>query len=302
VRTIEHRVFLCGCPRSGTTLLQALLASHPDLTSLPETRFVASTVGWHHRWPHALSRRTLPWFLVARARGWLRLSGSTRYPLYRRVLTELGYGDLAERAVSALPRSQGTQIRLMVDALDRMALARGRRGWIEKSNENVFYVPVIERYVPDASFVHVLRDGRENVASLHELPSRYPAERWGAGARWCERYRDVDNCIRDWGDYARAIRRLAGRANHVVVDYEELVERPEDVLRDVVSAVGLEYSPRMLETYRDTAAALRTPDEPWKESVSGPWGRDGTKFERLFDEEAQAAILRRVRSLEAECC
>ena len=33
------RVFIVGCPRSGTTLLQAMLASHETVYSFPETHF-----------------------------------------------------------------------------------------------------------------------------------------------------------------------------------------------------------------------------------------------------------------------
>ena len=33
------RVLLVGCPRSGTTILQAILSSHPEVFSLPETHF-----------------------------------------------------------------------------------------------------------------------------------------------------------------------------------------------------------------------------------------------------------------------
>ena len=32
-------IFLVACPRSGTTLLQSLLASHPLIYTLPETKF-----------------------------------------------------------------------------------------------------------------------------------------------------------------------------------------------------------------------------------------------------------------------
>ena len=35
----SHSTFLVGCPRSGTTLLQSLIASHPQVYSLPETNF-----------------------------------------------------------------------------------------------------------------------------------------------------------------------------------------------------------------------------------------------------------------------
>ncbi|NJL67494.1 MAG: sulfotransferase [Microcoleus sp. SM1_3_4] len=33
------RIFLVGCPRSGTTILQSLLASHPEIISFPESKF-----------------------------------------------------------------------------------------------------------------------------------------------------------------------------------------------------------------------------------------------------------------------
>ena len=39
VSTRPGRAFLIGCPRSGTTLLQSLLFSHPDVISFPETFF-----------------------------------------------------------------------------------------------------------------------------------------------------------------------------------------------------------------------------------------------------------------------
>src|ERR1043166_465784 len=43
--SIERRIFLVGCARSGTTLLQSLLAAHSSIASFPETHFFAATVG-----------------------------------------------------------------------------------------------------------------------------------------------------------------------------------------------------------------------------------------------------------------
>lgn len=37
--SVKQRFFLVGCPRSGTTLLQSLLAAHPEIISFPESHF-----------------------------------------------------------------------------------------------------------------------------------------------------------------------------------------------------------------------------------------------------------------------
>ena len=36
---LPKKVLLHGCPRSGSTILQSILASHPDIISLPESLF-----------------------------------------------------------------------------------------------------------------------------------------------------------------------------------------------------------------------------------------------------------------------
>ena len=47
----KQRIFLVGCPRSGTTLLQSLLAAHPDITSFPESHFFRHLID-NRRWLH----------------------------------------------------------------------------------------------------------------------------------------------------------------------------------------------------------------------------------------------------------
>ncbi|MEM9163612.1 MAG: sulfotransferase, partial [Cyanobacteria bacterium P01_F01_bin.4] len=47
------KFFVVGCSRSGTTLLQSLLASHPEIISFPESKFFVDLV-WM---PEERSRR-----------------------------------------------------------------------------------------------------------------------------------------------------------------------------------------------------------------------------------------------------
>ena len=49
----RHRIFIVGCARSGTTLLQSILASNKAIASFPETHFFRGTIPKY---------RVLQWF------------------------------------------------------------------------------------------------------------------------------------------------------------------------------------------------------------------------------------------------
>ena len=78
---VKLRVFLVGCSRSGTTLLQVLIASHPRIHSFPETSFFINGIG-----------------VRCRPLAWIGLSPRARYAIenfLRRIQREdlLKYSD-----------------------------------------------------------------------------------------------------------------------------------------------------------------------------------------------------------------
>jgi len=50
MRPAPRRVFIVGCPRSGTTFLQNSLAAHPAVLSLPETTYFDRILNNAGRW------------------------------------------------------------------------------------------------------------------------------------------------------------------------------------------------------------------------------------------------------------
>jgi hypothetical protein len=241
---VAARVFVVGCPRSGTTLFQSMLASHADVQSFPETHFFA------HAFPRNRLRRslTLP--------AW-----NVRAPL-RDLVAELGREDLLPLA--ALAPWDRHFARPFVRILDRITLEAKRTVWVEKTPLHLHYVAEITKHVPGAKFIHVVRDGVDVVASLYGATNRHP-EQWARFSRFGTfRGYSLDQCIDRWNGDLAITRRCCVQPEHHVVRYESLVLAPEAALRSACAFLGIEYDARMRRGEAVYTQVVR-PDEAWKQ-------------------------------------
>ena len=238
LRPLDDRiVFVCGCPRSGTTFLAGALGALPGFVDLGEV-----------------------------------------HPL-KAAIPEL----------SALaPEAAAPRVRRILSVVRRLALVGGRRS-IEQTPETAFVLPAVARAFPEATVVHVVRDGRDVVASLLERGwlSRGRAGADDAGARygsharfWVEPGReeefaaasDARRAAWAWRRYVGAVRE-SGMPVHEV-RYEALAGAAEEL----AAAVGAPVAP--------LAEALSVAH---RESI-GRYRRDLTP-EQLAEVEAEAGPL-----------
>lgn len=291
---IEARVFVVACPRSGTTLLQSLLAAHPKIRSFPESQFFLTFAGKPQRnrrmygeHPRTLSGRVR--FAVTEIL--LRLGIAPR----RGKLAPAFLASVASADVSSLTASRLLSRRTgaFVGLLDAATLERGATLWVEKSPLHHGYIDVIERLIPTAKFIHLSRNGLDVVASLRGAALQYPDRKpWSSFA-------DLDRCIGAWLAASGNASEHAGRPNHHIVEYENLTAEPEATLMAVCDFIGVSYDPAMLTGYGEAAPGL-VGDEPWKEGVKGPIRSVPSKFERLLSPEEQAYVRERVSALRIE--
>lgn len=141
-------LFVVGCPRSGTTWVQRLLASHPCVKTGQESDVFDLYVGPQLR----------AWQLEQReAQGGRGGVGLGAYFTEDQFLTLLK--DYARQLM-----------RPMTEELGPGDL------FLEKTPSHVLFVNEILCLYPEARFIHVLRDARDTVASLLGAASS-----WGAG-------------------------------------------------------------------------------------------------------------------------
>ena len=275
---IERRIFIVGVPRSGTTLVQSLLAAHGALTSFTESHFFDR----HFRLLAPSSRALLV---------------SDPGPRLREFLAEndepppaaaawFGAAEVGLGARALLPLRTRPAARRLLGVLDELARRRGAAGWVEKTPRHLRYLPFLERLLAGAGrplFVHVIRQGLEVVASLKR-----------ASRDW-ERPYDLAACARRWNaDVAFSLRRIGAPGDRFVF-YEELTERPAAVLERLCVGLGLDWQPRALERYAGASGRLVTDEERgWKGGV-GRGIRPSATAERTLSAEERRRVARLLR-------
>ena len=120
---------------------------------------------------------------------------------------------------------------------------RGKARWAEKTPEYTLILDFIDELFPDARYIHVIRDGRDVVASFRERWGYLAAIRVARGV-WVRHVR----AARDFG------RRVA-RERYTEIRYERLVAEPERVLRELFRFLDEPWDPVVLswnELHHDT--------------------------------------------------
>jgi hypothetical protein len=220
--------FVVGCRRSGTTLVRAILHSHPLIAVPPESRFLLALA----------PEPTRPLEPARLVEALADHDGFARWQLRR-------------PAVAASFRDEPP--RTYADAMRRLygmwAEARGKPRYADKTPDHVLRIGAVTALFPDARVVHVVRDGRDVAASFMELGWVDSIEK--AALHW--RHRVLTG---------REAGALLPSSRYHEVRYEDLVERPEPTLRGLCASLDLPFDPAMLRHEQAAAALLRTEAYP----------------------------------------
>jgi hypothetical protein len=148
-------VFVVGCPRSGTTLLYNMLLSSGDFAVyLAESNVFNLLVP---RFGDLSVRRNRDKLIDA----WLHSK------LFRATFLD------AEEVKSKLLAECGNGGDFLRIVMGEMVRAQGVKRWADNSPEELLHVRAIKKELPDALFIHMIRDGRDVALSLDARPHRW---------------------------------------------------------------------------------------------------------------------------------
>ena len=214
--TSQGPVFVGGLDRTGTSLMYALLASHPSVAMTRRTNWWTY---FHERFGDLAQDENLDRLLdtMLRYRRHRKLE-----PDGERLRREFRAGDPAYSRLFALLESHHAE-RL------------GRPRWGDKSLHTERYADVVFGEFPDAHLIHMVRDPRDRYSSVLK---RWKQVRGGVGAgtaAWLASVRLGERNVERFPERYRLVR------------YEDLAQQPEATMRAICSFIGEPFVPEILE-------------------------------------------------------
>jgi len=216
--------FVLGSPRSGTTLLRAILCAHPEVFVPPENGALGGMIRVFG------SQRSSDWIEVVDA---VLEKFTHGY--------EFSYWDVDMRSITekakAIPhgkRSLAALLQLLYAEYGSKK-APGKRFWGDKTTPGGFhYIYKVALVFPEANYIHIVRDGRDCVTSsvragFFNKSYQEAAYAWQDNVRLCRRFG------RSVGERFHELR------------YEDLVTSPRSQVERLCSFLRIEPASAMLE-------------------------------------------------------
>lgn len=198
-------IFIGGAGRSGTTLIRVILDSHPRIACGPELRITPTLA---YLWEQ-----------------------------YNQRLDVLkSYGITKESNAKTFQN-------LYFALISRYLNTTQKRRIAEKTPGNCKVFPQLRQIFPDSPLIHIIRDGRDVVASLRK-------QNWidlRTGEPMVETV-DTVKAIKHWKESVTLGRKIKNQKdqNYFEIRYESLIESPELELKKLFKFLNEDWDPKVL--------------------------------------------------------
>ena len=232
----EKPVFICGHPKSGTSLLRSMLDNHPELIVYPEETY--------------FFRKFLPMSEGSTLKEQLALAEEHLIHIFKWNVSDppadqAGYPDRDyQRTISFdevcryMKALAGEKLDHSGDVLSAAILAYGnaagtgadsKKWWVEKSTYNELFFSQMIKWWPTARFIHVVRDPRDNYASYRR---KHPE--WSASFFARNWLRSTESGLLN--------QEAVGPEQYWMLRYEDLTSQPEETIKQLCAFLSIEDS------------------------------------------------------------
>ena len=211
-------VFICGCDRSGTTLLGSILGSHTKCVTTPESHFKINLL-------KRMKKKKLSFSEIVNF-----LNINYRFQIWNiSIKNQLKINNLD---ITDFPKLMQFLIEEYANSVN--VSTQFKSYWVDHTpNNSSFGLELLKTY-PNAKFIHIIRDGRGVAASVLPLDwgpnTTYYASDWWRNkvseGMWLERFTDKENFYS--------------------LKYENFLCEPNQELKKVCNFLNLDFEPSIL--------------------------------------------------------
>ncbi len=239
-------VFIVGFPRAGTTLVQALLASQPEILTLPETHFFSMAC----RFVQEKKGKVLPGCLP---------------DVIKMIRTRISFSRNAERHVRRLALAGTLTLRLLFETMlidnflgNKNDCALNSCIWMEKTPHHVFHLDRIFTLYPSARVVYVLRNPEKAILSRRRNFLFNDEYLWPVGRHARQWINGIINLEKWKAEKPKSV---------YVIRMESLVIDPEHEIRKLSEFLHIPLQKDPLQYFQEESQSLFYSWELWKAGV-----------------------------------
>ena len=240
----QNPIFIVGFPRSGTTLLQSMLATQDNVYSFQETHYFCTTMR----------------FIETDENGFIKSECLKSVFQNIKEKTDHKFSPEIIKEIMGLAKSHQLSVKLLFEFLVADLLLKQVKPfqlkdiqWIEKTPGHIFQMDIINEFYPNARFIEIIRNPLNAIYSskikFHDIDDITPstlARRWKNGIETFKKFKEVHS----------------GKAYSV--KYEALVNDSESEFRKISEFLGITPDIKKLDNIQKTASQFVLNRETWK--------------------------------------
>jgi len=257
--------FIIGSGRSGNTLLRSILSGNSDISIPPES----------YRIPFAIKK-----FHIFNNRNWEDIVPQVlkEFEDCKEFYTwEIDITD-AQKRLENIADSKRTLSNIFDELFCTYTEKHspGSKIWGDKTPMNTLYLDWIGTVFPRSKFIHIIRDGRDVASSYLKM----------------ERYNTILEAANRWINSIESAQSFGSKIkeNYMELRYEELVTKPEEVIKDTCDFLDIDYDSKMLD-HTKQVKKLGDTDKEHHSNLSKPISSDSVgKWRNNLSESDQESI------------
>ncbi len=254
----DKPIIIVGAARSGTTLLQYMLRSHPDV-SLPtaESCFFIPFYQRRNEFNDLADLTQLTRLLTEIYQEHQRFFDKNLHGLQFDPITVAN--TLHARQVTTIPD-------VIAHIFQDDAYIQGKKRWGDKTPYYVLHLDTILEMFPNAQIVHLIRDGRDCALSMLER-------------RWDLKIFNIYHAAYTWNKYVSAGQYFGQQhpQHYYEIQYEDILNEPEKTITNLCQFLNIEFNDKIINFNKSSSAGktrlltlpLQTDNQAkWKHKLS----------------------------------